>query len=121
MRNRRLLCALLSLACLPIAAQQAAAPTPQAAAPQAPAGAPKHINIPDTFTNLTVLPQSIAKPELMAIMRQFSITFKVRCSACHDVPDDLSEGSFATDNKPMKAETRKLMVLIQKTAAPAKP
>ena len=110
-------CAILFFACLPIAAQQAPA-TPPA---QAPAAAPKRIPIPETFINLTVLPANISRPDLMAIMRQFSITMKVRCSACHAVNDDLTEGNFASDDKPMKADTRKLMALIQKTATPVKP
>jgi hypothetical protein len=55
-------------------------------------------------------------------MKQFAITFKVRCSYCHAVSDDLSEGSFASDEKPTKEEARKLMRLIhQATLAPAKP
>ena len=82
--------------CLPLAAQQ----------PAAPATPPRPPNIPDHFTNLTVLPTTITKPELMAVMKQFAITFKVRCSYCHTVSDDLSEGSFASDEKPTKEETR---------------
>jgi len=114
MSTRHLLVALLSFACLPLIAQEATAPTPQAAAPRKP-------NIPDAFSNLTVLPANITKPQLMDVMKQFSITFKVRCSACHGVSDDLAEGSFASDDKPMKADTRKLMRLIQEAAAPIKP
>ncbi len=94
--------------CLPLAAQQPAAPKPP--------------NIPDHFTNLTVLPTTITKPELVAVMKQFAITFKVRCSYCHAVSDDLSEGSFASDEKPPKEEARKLMRLIhQATLVSAKP
>ncbi|HEY4355765.1 MAG TPA: hypothetical protein VGN16_08470 [Acidobacteriaceae bacterium] len=81
----------------------------------------KRPNIPDTFTNLTVLPANIAKPDLLAIMKQFAVTMKVRCSACHAVSDDLSEGSFASDEKPMKADARKLIHLLQQTATPLKP
>jgi hypothetical protein len=101
--------ALTLFLCLPLAAQQPAAP-------------PKPPNIPDHFTNLTVLPTTITKPELMAVMKQFAVTFKVRCSYCHAVSDDLSEGSFASDEKPTKEEARKLMRLIhQATLTPAKP
>jgi hypothetical protein len=96
---------------LPLVAQQPADPAPT-----------KRPNIPDHFTNLTVLPATITKPELMAIMKQFATTFKVRCSYCHAVSDDLSEGSFASDEKPTKEEARKLMRLIhQATLTPAKP
>jgi hypothetical protein len=108
------LAALTLFLCLSLAAQQPAAPTQAAPA--------KQPNIPDHFTNLTVLPTTIARPELMGVMKQFAITFKVRCSYCHAVSDDLSEGSFASDEKPTKEEARKLMRLIhQATLAPAKP
>lgn len=110
MRTQRLLSALLTLASLSLMAQQPT-PTPQSAP------APKPPNIPDTFTNLIVLPTTITKPELMTIMKQFSVTFKVRCSYCHEVSDDLSTGSFASDSKPTKTEARKLMSLIQKSTA----
>lgn len=115
MLDRSLLCVAFALASLPIAAQQPA-PTPQA-----PAAAQKRPNIPDTFTNLTVLPAHIAKPQLMGVMKQFCITMKVRCSACHAVSNDLSEGSFASDEKSMKLDARKLLQLIQQTATPLKP
>jgi hypothetical protein len=103
---------LLFFLCLPLAAQQTPAPTQ---------GSAKQPNIPDHFTNLTVLPAAITKPELMRVMKQFSFTFKVRCSYCHAVSDDLSEGSFASDEKPTKEEARKLMGLIhQATLASTK-
>jgi hypothetical protein len=106
--------ALSLLLCLPLAAQQPAEP--------AQAAPTKRPNIPEHFTNLTVLPTTIAKPELMGIMKQFAVTMKVRCSYCHAVSDDLSEGSFASDEKPTKEEARKLMRLIhQATLAPSKP
>jgi|SRR5580704_872202 hypothetical protein len=102
--------------CLPLVAQQPTAPAP------APAASAKRPNIPDHFTNLTVLPTTITKPELMDIMKQFAITMKVRCSYCHAVSDDLSEGSFASDEKPTKGEARKLISLIHHaTLTPTKP
>jgi hypothetical protein len=108
--------ALSMFLCLPLVAQQPAGPA------QAPAASAKRPNIPDHFTNLTVLPTTITKPELMDIMKQFAITMKVRCSYCHTVSDDLSEGSFASDEKPTKDEARKLMRLIQQAAlTPTKP
>jgi hypothetical protein len=108
--------ALTLFLCLPLAAQQ-----PADTAQASPAKRPGP-NIPDQFTNLTVLPTTITKPELMGIMKQFAATFKVRCSYCHAVSDDLSEGSFASDEKPTKEEARKLIRLIhQATLAPSKP
>jgi hypothetical protein len=109
--------ALLLFTGLPLVARQPAEP--------AQAASPTHANrsnIPDHFTNLTVLPATITKPELVAVMKQFAVTMKVRCSYCHAVSDDLSEGNFASDEKPTKVEARKLMRLIhQATLPPAKP
>jgi len=99
-----------SLASRQIVAQQASTPSPM----QKPV-------IPDTFTNLKVLPQTISKPDLMKIMKQFSIMMKTRCSTCHAVSDDLSQGSFASDDKPAKDEARKLIQYLQQTATPSKP
>jgi len=70
---------------------------------------PKPLVIPDKFTNLMVLPKDISKPELMNVMKQFSMTFQVRCSYCHAVSDDLTEGDLASDEKPTKLKARKLM------------
>jgi hypothetical protein len=109
--------ALAVFVCLPLVAQER--PNSSQAPPAVPAKRP---NIPDHFTNLTVLPTTIAKPELMGIMKQFAVTMRVRCSYCHTVSDDLSEGSFASDEKPTKDEARKLMRLIREAApAPTKP
>lgn len=109
MQPRLFLSALLTLACATLAAQQPTAPTN-----------PKPPNIPDTFTNLKVLPITITKPELVTVMKQFSVTFKVRCSYCHEVSDDLSEGSFASDAKPTKLDARKLMSLIHQSTTTLK-
>jgi hypothetical protein len=108
---------LILFAGLPLVAQQPAEPAQ--AAPAAPAKRP---NIPDHFTDLTVLPAAITKPELLGVMKQFAVTMKVRCSYCHAVSDDLSEGSFASDERPTKEEARKLMRLIhQATTNSVKP
>jgi hypothetical protein len=103
--------------CLAFAAQE---PADSSQAP--PAIQAKRPNIPDRFTDLNVLTTTITKPELMGLMKQFAVTMKVRCSYCHAVSDDLSEGSFASDEKPTKEEARKLMRLIhQATLSPTKP
>jgi hypothetical protein len=109
--------ALALFVCLALAAQE---PADSSQAP--PAIQAKQPNIPDRFTDLNVLPTTITKPELMGLMKQFAVTMKVRCSYCHAVSDDLSEGSFASDEKPTKEEARKLMRLIhQATLSPTKP
>jgi hypothetical protein len=112
MQTHRLLSVLLSITCATLTAQQ---PTPTAPP------TPKPSVIPDTFTNLKVLPTTIPKPELMTLMKQFAVTFKVRCSYCHEVSDDLSEGNFASDTKPTKDQARKLITLIHQSTATLKP
>ena len=109
--------ALALLLCLPLVAQEPA--DSSQVPPTVPAKTTQHTR---PLTNLTVLPTTITKPELMDIMKQFAVTMKVRCSYCHTVSDGLSEGSFASDEKPTKEEARKLMRLIhQATLAPIKP
>jgi hypothetical protein len=109
--------ALAVFVCFPLVAQE---PADSSQAP--PAVPAKRPNIPDHFSNLTVLPKTITKPELVGIMKQFTVTMKVRCSYCHTVSDDLSEGSFASDEKPTKEEARKLMRLIHEAGlAPTRP
>ena len=76
--------------------------------------------IPDKFTNLTVLPTTIPKAQLMGIMKQLSITTKLRCAGCHNVSDDLTEGDFASDGKPAKEDARKLIKMLMALDAPAK-
>jgi len=80
--------------------------------PAEPAAAPKQPVIPDTYTNLQVLPKDIKKPDLLAVMKSFSRTMDVRCMHCHAVPDDLSSGDFASDEKPTKVAARKMLAAI---------
>lgn len=93
-------------------------PSPQAPPPgQAPQGQrpPLRNPIPDTFTNLQVLPKDISKPELVRIMKSFAITFEKRCSFCHVATDDLSEADFASDEKETKKKARELLQFIRET------
>jgi hypothetical protein len=76
------------------------------------AARPKTNPVPDKFFNLTVLPKDITKPKLLNVMRQFAITFGVRCSYCHAVSDDLTEGSFESDEKEPKRKSRELIKTI---------
>ncbi|HTD23943.1 MAG TPA: hypothetical protein VK738_14895 [Terriglobales bacterium] len=94
------------------------APTPQPPAQaQAPQGQkpPMRNPIPDTFTNLQVLPKEITKPELVHIMKSFCITFEKRCSFCHVATDDLSQADFASDEKDTKKKARELLRFILDT------
>ncbi|MGH9777395.1 MAG: hypothetical protein ACRD5I_03195, partial [Candidatus Acidiferrales bacterium] len=71
--------------------------------------------VPDTFTNLQVLPKDIGKPELVRIMKGFSLTFDKNCSFCHVATDDLSEADFAADEKETKKKARELLRWIRET------
>jgi tetratricopeptide (TPR) repeat protein len=67
--------------------------------------------IPDTFTNLKVLPKDIAKPALIRVMREFSTALGVRCIHCHAGTDavDLSKVDFASDDRENKLIARSMM------------
>ena len=88
-------------------AQGAPAPGQAPASPKSP--------IPDTFTNLQVLPGDIAKNQLVAIMKAFSFTTGQRCSFCHVATDDLSEADFPADEKEQKKKARELLRMILDT------
>ncbi len=94
-------------------------PTPEQE--QAPQAQPRGRSlVPDTFTNLQVLPKDISKPELVRIMKGFSLTFDKNCSFCHVATDDLSEADFAADEKETKKKARELLRWIRETQkAPA--
>jgi hypothetical protein len=79
---------------------------------------PKDNPIPDTFVNLQVLPKDISKRDLVGVMKQFSVTFNVRCSNCHSVSDDLTEGNFDSDEKPAKLKARELIKNIIELGKP---
>lgn len=118
--NRRrihLLALALGAASLLAARTPAQGPPPQSPPPPAqPPTAqrpPARIQIPDTFTNLQVLPKDITKPELVTIMKTFAITFEKRCSYCHVATDDLSEADFPSDEKATKKQARQLLRLIR--------
>jgi hypothetical protein len=89
-------------------------PPKSASPPQNPPAAtrPQSNPVPDKFFNLTVLPKDITKPKLVNVMRQFCVTFAVRCSYCHAVSDDLTEGSFESDDKESKVKARALIKAI---------
>jgi hypothetical protein len=75
------------------------------------AAAPVQAQIPDTFTNLKVLPKDIKKPELIKVMRAFSNDLGVRCVHCHAAtnPEDLSTFNWASDQKPTKDIAREMV------------
>ena len=66
--------------------------------------------IPEKFTNLTVLPKDIARPALVTVMRNLTLGLGVRCEHCHvGEGNDLSKFDFASDTKPTKATARRML------------
>jgi hypothetical protein len=109
------------MAVVALAMGQQAPPPGARETPNQPAIRPKDHPIPDTFTNLQVLPKDISKPQLVSVMKQFSMTFNVRCLYCHAVSDDLTEGSFDSDEKETKRKARELLKAIYAAKDQPKP
>jgi Photosynthetic reaction centre cytochrome C subunit/Tetratricopeptide repeat len=65
--------------------------------------------IPDKFTNLKVLPEGIAKADLVATMRDWAGGLGVRCAHCHAGPDNLKGMDFASDDKRTKRVAREML------------
>ena len=71
--------------------------------------------IPDKFTNLTVLPKDMSKKDLVDAMKNFTSSLGVRCTFCHagkegiNDPKGLEEIDFASDKIPAKDITRVMM------------
>ena len=67
--------------------------------------------IPDTFTNLQVLPKDVSRAQLVQTMREFAGALGVRCSHCHKntQPEDLKTFDFASDDKEAKKIARVMM------------
>ena len=69
--------------------------------------------IPQTFTNLQILPKDISRPQLVATMRGFAGALGVRCAHCHVGPDDLQGMDFATDEKESKKVARTMLRMVR--------
>jgi tetratricopeptide (TPR) repeat protein len=67
--------------------------------------------IPNTFTNLKVLPKDISKDELVDIMKSFTSSLGVRCNYCHVGEDGqpLNTFDFQSDTKTTKLKARTMM------------
>ena len=74
---------------------------------------PASAQIPQTFTNLQVLPKDIPRAELVATMRGFAGALGVRCTHCHVGPDDLQGMDFATDEKESKKIARTMLRMVR--------
>ena len=72
--------------------------------------------IPDRFTNLQVLPQTIGRDSLVNLMRGFSFALGVRCQYCHVGGDGIAfEGvRFADDDDEDKRKARAMLQLVQR-------
>lgn len=69
--------------------------------------------IPDTFTNLKVLPQDIERDELVGMMRDFTFALGVRCTHCHvNNGTSFADTDFAADDKPAKEQARYMMRML---------
>lgn len=70
--------------------------------------------VPDTFTNLKVLPQDISKQDLMDTMKDFSRALDMRCEDCHagDPAKGFAGLDFASDEKENKKTARLMMQMM---------
>ena len=76
--------------------------------------------IPEKFTNLQLLPKDISRPELVQMMRGFSLQTGSRCSHCHmgEEGSDLSTYDFASDARPAKAIARRMILMLRSINGP---
>ncbi|MEE8367431.1 MAG: c-type cytochrome [Thermoanaerobaculia bacterium] len=65
--------------------------------------------IPDTFTNLQLLPEDIDKGRLVGTMKNWAGGLGVRCTHCHVGSDNLVGMDFASDEKPTKRTARRML------------
>ncbi len=75
--------------------------------------------IPETFTNLQVLPEDISRQQLIGTMRNYATSLGVRCSYCHTVSDALNQpdDDFASDAKVTKERARIMMGMVREINA----
>lgn len=71
--------------------------------------------IPDTFTNLEVLPADISRDSLIAVMRSFSFATGLRCEDCHVLGEGNSfQGArFELDDKLDKRKARYMLRMVE--------
>jgi predicted Zn-dependent protease len=79
------------------------------------AGSTAAAQVPETYTNLQVLPEDISRGELVALMRGFTEALDVRCSTCHmgEESQPLSEYDFASDDREMKVKARAMLRMVR--------
>ncbi len=69
--------------------------------------------VPDTYTNLKMLPKDIQRPELMQTMRGFNKALGVKCNFCHkgEEGQPLSTYDFASDANKHKVIARTMITM----------
>jgi hypothetical protein len=79
------------------------------------AAAPAAGQIPESFSNLQVFPEEIARGELVGAMRAFTSSLGVRCNHCHvgEDPDSLEGYDFASDDKETKRTARAMLRMVE--------
>jgi Photosynthetic reaction centre cytochrome C subunit len=89
--------------------------TGQATAPAATATQPA-----SEFKNLQVLPRTLTRPELMAVMRTFTRGLGVRCNHCHVATETTPEEKldFASDAKEEKRVARVMIQMANQINGP---
>lgn len=72
--------------------------------------------IPETFTNLEVLPDSLDRQQVVDVMRGWASALGVRCRHCHvgDRDDSLEGFDFASDDKEPKRTARVMYSLTER-------
>jgi photosynthetic reaction center cytochrome c subunit len=77
-------------------------------------GTPTFAQIPETYTNLKLLPGDIKRQDLMDTMRGFSKALGVRCHFCHkgEEGQPLSTFDFASDDNKHKPIARTMMTMV---------
>jgi hypothetical protein len=75
---------------------------------------------PSQFKNVQVLPKTLTRPELIAIMRTFTRGLGVRCNHCHVVTETTPEEKldFPSDAKEEKRVARVMIQMTQQINGP---
>src|SRR5687768_16354681 len=71
--------------------------------------------VPETFTNLQVLPRDITRRDLVGTMRSYASALGVRCDHCHvgaEAPN-LKGADFASDAREEKKTARLMMQMVR--------
>lgn len=66
---------------------------------------------PPRFKNLKILPKDISKESLDSVMHLYSHSLNVKCDFCHVHIEGTKTWDMASDAKPEKLITRKMMIM----------